>query len=354
MAALSVVLGVGYVLTSVRARRLSRQRSDLLQEVGLLQTALLPAGARVGRRGAHVGGLPAVRRSRRGRRLLRRDDAAGRTRGVHPRRRVGPRPRRARPHRLHALHAARLPRGRPRPAHHAAGGRPGDRRAPGRRLRDRGAGGARSRATARSPTPAPGTRRRSWSAPAATSPCSRPRRRRSGWACAPGFARRRCRCRPGSVACLYTDGLAEARTERSILGRPRLGDIVEELGRNVTAQELLDRVAREARLVTDDMATVVLTPTRGRHRRRLSLRAARDRRGRGARRPPAPVPGRPAASRTADAAEPPRPRSHELARAHGGAVLHVEYGIRGPRVDVLPRNVESLEAASRRAALAIG
>ena len=44
----------------------------------------------------------------------------------------------------------------------------------------------------------------------------------------------------------------------------------------------------------------------------------------------------------------------ELARSHGGAVLHVEYGIRGPRVDVLPRNVESLEAASRRAALAIG
>ena len=42
------------------------------------------------------------------------------------------------------------------------------------------------------------------------------------------------------------------------------------------------------------------------------------------------------------------------AAAHGGAVLHVEFGLRGPRVDVLPRNVESLEAASRRAAAAAG
>ena len=42
LAALSVMLGVGYLLAALRARRLARQRRELLQEVGLLQTALLP------------------------------------------------------------------------------------------------------------------------------------------------------------------------------------------------------------------------------------------------------------------------------------------------------------------------
>ena len=38
-----------------------------------------------------------------------------------------------------------------------------------------------------------------------------------------------------------------------------------------------------------------------------------------------------------------------LAERFGGAILHVVFGDR-PRVEVLPRNVESIEAASRRAA----
>ena len=42
LAVLSIVLGLGYLATTIRARRLDRQRADLLAEVGLLQRALLP------------------------------------------------------------------------------------------------------------------------------------------------------------------------------------------------------------------------------------------------------------------------------------------------------------------------
>jgi len=68
---------------------------------------------------------------------------------------------------------------------------------------------------------------------------------------------------PGSVVCLYTDGLAEARVDDGILGRPRLGDMIDELGQKATAPLLLQRVAQEARLITDDMAALILMPTAG-------------------------------------------------------------------------------------------
>lgn len=66
--------------------------------------------------------------------------------------------------------------------------------------------------------------------------------------------------RPGAVICLYTDGLAEARKATRILGRPRLGDFVEQLGPTAPASDLLERVAAEARVVTDDMAAVLIRP----------------------------------------------------------------------------------------------
>jgi hypothetical protein len=67
--------------------------------------------------------------------------------------------------------------------------------------------------------------------------------------------------RPGATICLYTDGLAEARNATRILGRPRIGDFVEQLGPTAPASELLERVAAEARVVTDDMAAVLIRPT---------------------------------------------------------------------------------------------
>jgi hypothetical protein len=154
----------------------------------------------------------------------------------------------------------------------------------------------------------------------------------------------------GSVVCLYTDGLAEARTEGGILGRPRLADILEELGRDATASALIDRVAGEARLVTDDMATVVLSPTAaltagGFREERLEVNAEEVEEGLAER------------FLAACGVEDPR-RSGAVAEArawaasHQAAVLHVRFGTRGAIVEVLPRNVESLGAVSRGRVLA--
>ena len=69
---LAVLLALAGFMTTMRNRSLARQRRELLQEVGLLQSALLPPVPGPGRRAAHLGGLPPGRRPRRGRRLLRR------------------------------------------------------------------------------------------------------------------------------------------------------------------------------------------------------------------------------------------------------------------------------------------
>jgi stage II sporulation SpoE-like protein len=152
---------------------------------------------------------------------------------------------------------------------------------------------------------------------------------------------------PGSVVCLFTDGLTEARTDRGILGRPRLGDIVAELGSDARAVDLLEHVATEARLVTDDMAAVLLSPTEGAtaggfRAEQLELSAG-ELGGNVTRRflEACDVTGEAAAGAELEAAE--------VARRFGGAVLNVSFGAGDRVVEVLPRNVESIEAASRRA-----
>jgi hypothetical protein len=137
----------------------------------------------------------------------------------------------------------------------------------------------------------------------------------------------------GMVVCLYTDGLAEARTHRGVLGRPRLGDILLEMGRAVSGPALLERIVSDARLVTDDMATIVLAPT-GRPQpgqarlEQLELEAGELRDGLGEQFLTA-CGLSPAA--TAEALE-------ECRRAlprHGRAVLEVRYGPGGPVASVL-------------------
>lgn len=155
----------------------------------------------------------------------------------------------------------------------------------------------------------------------------------------------------GSVACLYTDGLTEARTEHGLIGRGRLSDLVDELGREGSAEDLLARVAGEARLVTDDMAACVISPTAGVTAggfRSEQLELSRDDLGYGL--------GERflnACGVSQEEAEQTLREAADLARSFGGVVLHVGFGNR-LTVEALPRNVESLEAASRRSVAAEG
>ena len=102
--------------------------------------------------------------------------------------------------------------------------------------------------------------------------------------------------------------------------------------------------------MTDDMATVVFTPTAGvtagGFRSEQIEIDAEDTDERLAQRFLESCGADPEQVREAEA------EVRELFQTHGGAVVHVRFGMRGPQILVLPRNVETLELASRRAASA--
>ena len=351
LAGISALLGAGYLFVAGRARRLDRQRAELLQEVGLLQTALLPpvpgtVGAvrtSVAYRpsdGPGAGGdfydaltLPGGKAafilgdvSGHGRQSLARTAFARFT--------------------LRAYLEAGL---EPRTALQVAG-RVIDQHLDGHfatvviAVHDP-ADGSLTYACAGHPAPIVVGPTRPEPILAASAPPI-------GLELPTGVRQTTIPLPPGSVVCLYTDGLAESRTEEGILGRPRLADIVAELGRGATASGLLKAVAKEARLVTDDMATVLISPTAGVtaggfRSEQLEVTAEEAESG--------------LAERFLEACEVRTARLREaasearsLAASHGGAVLHVRFGPRGAQVEVLPRNVESLEAASQRSAATAG
>ncbi len=62
----------------------------------------------------------------------------------------------------------------------------------------------------------------------------------------------------GSLACFYTDGLVESRIGGDLYGTDRLLNALAGLGPDAGATELLDRVAKEADRRPDDMAACVL------------------------------------------------------------------------------------------------
>ena len=152
---------------------------------------------------------------------------------------------------------------------------------------------------------------------------------------------------PGSVAAMFTDGLMEARVDGGLLGRDRLEELLEELGDDATARGPDRAVNREARVMSDDIAAVVIQPTNaataGLFRTEQLELTAREL-------------DTDIAERFLEACGVPTETSSRrsttpamIADRFGGVILHVVFGNR-LRVEVLPRNVESIEAASRRAA----
>jgi hypothetical protein len=63
---------------------------------------------------------------------------------------------------------------------------------------------------------------------------------------------------PGSSACFFTDGLVEARLGNDMIGRGRLSQLLSELAPDAGAQLLLDRVAASADRAPDDMAACLV------------------------------------------------------------------------------------------------
>jgi hypothetical protein len=151
---------------------------------------------------------------------------------------------------------------------------------------------------------------------------------------------------PGSVAAMFTDGLLEARTEGGLLGRDRLEELLVELGDDATARGLVESVNKVARVMSDDIAAVVIQPTNaataGLFRTEQLELTARELEGEMAERflEACGVSGKDVQAAIYDA--------RMIADRFGGVILHVVFGNR-LRVEVLPRNVESIEAASRRA-----
>jgi len=154
---------------------------------------------------------------------------------------------------------------------------------------------------------------------------------------------------PGSVAAMFTDGLLEARTEGGLLGRDRLEELLEELGDDATARGLVESVNKVARVMSDDIAAVVIQPTNaataGLFRTEQLELTSRELDGKIAERflEACGVAEQEVQTALYDA--------RMIADRFGGVILHVVFGNR-LRVEVLPRNVESIEAASRRAAAA--
>ena len=345
LAALSIMLGIGYLLAALRARRLARQRRELLQEVGLLQTALLPpVPDRVGALLTSVAYRPAdgpaaggdfydVLPLTGGRVGFILGDVSGHGRGALARTAFMR-------YTLRAYLEAGL---EPRVALQVAG-----------RVIDDNLGGdfatvllavhdpdtgSLTYASAGHPSPiVVGPHGHHDPITAASSPPI-------GVGVRTGLRQTTVPLVPGAVAALFTDGLLEARTEEGILGRERLTQLLAEIGDDATARKLIERVAAEANVRSDDMAAVVVTPTAGVttglfRTEQLEL-STRELEGPIARRF---LEACGLSDQEVDDAE---RDARLLAERFGGVVLHVVFGNR-LRVEVLPRNVESIEAASRR------
>jgi hypothetical protein len=344
LAALTVLLGAGSLFSTLRARSLDRQRRELLQEVGLLQSALLPpVPATVGALRTSVGYRPANGSAAGGdfydalslsdgKAVFILGDVSGHGRGALERTAF-----------LRYTLRAYLEAGlAPRVALQVAG-----------RVIDEHLGSAFATVMLAVHDPASGSLTYACAGhpapivagPSAYEPVLAASSPPVGVGLRTGLRQTTVPLAPGSVACLYTDGLTEARTAEGIMGRGRLSELVAELGRDIDAPQLLDRLAQEARLISDDMAVCLLTPTAGvtagGFRTELLELSAAELDGPLGRRflEACRVPEDEAGAALDDAAW--------LATRFDQVVLHVVFGNR-LTVEALPANVESIEVAALR------
>jgi hypothetical protein len=150
----------------------------------------------------------------------------------------------------------------------------------------------------------------------------------------------------GSAICLFTDGLIEARRSGTMIGRLGLVRIIGELGRDMSAEALLDRVAAEVDRVTDDMAACLFR-VEGRPDIDLvrieEIEVSREDAGH-----PAIGAFLAACGVEPDEAERLAPFVRETVHRFGRAVVRVTISGEGLSSEVLPANVESLAAAGSR------
>jgi outer membrane biosynthesis protein TonB len=346
LAVLSVMLGVAYLLATMRARSLARQRRELLQEVGLLQSALLPpVPEKLGSLRTSVAYRPAdgpgaggdfydVLPLAGGSVGFILGDVSGHGRGALARTAFMR-------YTLRAYLEAGL---QPRAALQVAG-----------RVIDENLGGdfatvllavhdpetgSLTYATAGHPAPIVVGPETHHPVTAGSSPPI-------GVGVPTGLRQTTVPLVPGAVACLFTDGLMDARVGGGVLGRGRLEELLRDLGDDATARELIERVSQESRVLSDDIAAVVVSPTNGvagaQFRTEQLELSARELEG--------PIAHRFLESCGVSPAETVAvvAKARALAGATGAVILNVVYSD-GPRVDVLPRDVDSIEAASQREA----
>jgi serine phosphatase RsbU (regulator of sigma subunit) len=347
LGAVSVMLAVGYLLAAMRARSLGRQRRELLQEVGLLQRALLPpVPEKLGSLRTSVAYRPSdgpgaggdfydVLPLAGGSVGFILGDVSGHGRGALARTAFMR-------YTLRAYLEAGL---EPRAALQVAG-----------RVIDENLGGdfatvllavhdpetgSLTYATAGHPAPIVVGPEPHHPVTAGSSPPI-------GVGVPTGLRQTTVPLVPGAVACLFTDGLMDARVAGGILGRGRLEELLREMGDDASARGLIDRVSQESRVLSDDIAAVVVSPTDG------AVNASRPRTEQ-LELSPRELEG-PIAHRFLESCGIPRAdadaavaKARALAGASGAAILDVVFGD-NPRVDVAPRDVDSIEDASRRAA----
>ncbi len=348
LAALALGLALRARLVAMRARRLERQRTELLEDVGLLQTALLPvAPARLGPVGTSAAYRPADGPGAGGDfydMFALEDGKLGVILGD-----LSGHGRQALPHTalvrftLRAYLEAGLS---PRKALRTAG-----------TVLDRQLGG--SFVTVVVATYQPRTRTLTYAAAGHPPPVVLDSDRAPVIVCsAPPIGtgmrtgtRQTVMSVPGrSEICFYTDGLTEARVGSDLYGAERLLATLHELGPNATAAEVLDRVAAQTTRRPDDMAVCVLNVAGGALRPAVVLEeleldreeATSDRVERfllACGLSPEQIPELIGAAQLA-------------AGEHGTVLLQVRAGAGGPEVTLLRDNIASLdEAHARRSGL---